>query len=220
MRHWRGGHSGLEVKGRGLRSSDRCHRRLLRRSRLLVTPTPTCRSKMLLQRIVGVDVVRNAVGVLQGCQRVLPPGPTNQYLQGTTISTPSSRPLDFYGTCSKHYAFAQDIYLLPLAQSAFLSLCSGVSKIPMRMTLVARNLRIGRHRWCESESAPSPVFDRHIARETTLRDCSCLKENLQPLSGFLMASRDLDGWPGSDDWPPIPGLSGAQPAMPCRELRP
>ena len=111
------GPAGLEVKGRG------CDHQIDAIADFAVVP-PFVRPQRLLveakcySKRVGVDVIRNAVGVLKDVSEYFLPvrksvASRYHYQYAVFSATDFSEP-------AQSYAFAQDIYLLPLAQSAFL----------------------------------------------------------------------------------------------------
>lgn len=114
------GHSGLEVKGRGSKHQiDAVAEYLI--------PQPFAHPQRLLVEAkhyssdIGLNVIRNAVGVLKDVNEFwVPP---------VTSTTPIKRYHYQYAVVSgtnftsnsQKYAFAQDIYLIPLGASSFFS---------------------------------------------------------------------------------------------------
>lgn len=115
------GPSGFEVRGRGL-----CHQ-IDAIADFSISPPFSYPQRLLVEakcyaknKPIGIDVVRNAVGVLKDVSEYWTVNPTNLALQNRFHYQYAVFSASGYTIGTKQYSFAQDIYLIPLQESEFI----------------------------------------------------------------------------------------------------
>jgi len=145
-----------------------------------------------VRRLVGIDVLRNAFGVLQDVNEYWVPSQSASterkryhYQYAVFATSEFTKPV-------QEYAFAHDIYIVPLAKSAFLApILNAIQQFPVTFLASHSNSRLKdlrtavRNSLLYNTDEISELFPRSDARHNALRQL--IREN-DKISGAFIAT--------------------------------